>query len=156
MTIYLIALLVAVGFVFLVVELFLVPGFSIPGLVGIGMISYGIFKAKTEYGVTGAFITFSVSAIAAVILIRVALRSHAAKAVRLDYSEKDTSAVDDYSGLVGMEGKAITKLRPSGTAMIDKKRFDVVTDGEYIDENSPIQVIAVDGTRIVVTITEGG
>ena len=154
MTIYIIALLIAIGFVFLIIEVFIVPGFSVPGIVGIAMIGYGVFKAHTEYGTSGAAIAFFSSAIAAVILIRMALRSRAVKFVRLDYDQKGTTAIDDYSGFVGMEGKTLSNLRPSGTAKIGDKRIDVVTDGEYIDKDISIRVQAVDGTRIVVIPSE--
>ena len=150
MAIYVIALVIAIGFVFLIIEFFIVPGFSVPGIVGLAMIGYGVFKAHTEYGTTGAVIALFTSAVAAVILIRIALRSRAVKSVRLDYDEKGATAIDDYSELVGKEGKTLTHLRPSGTALIDNKRIDVVTGGEYISKDLPIRVQAVEGTRIVV------
>ena len=156
MTIFIIALVVAIGFVFLVIEVFLIPGFSVPGLVGLAMIGYGIYKAKSEYGMNGVLLTLAVSAVAAVILIRVTLKSRAAGSMQLAYSQKDTSAIDDYSALVGMKGKALSILRPSGIALINNTRYDVVTDGEFINAGSPIQVTAVDGTRIVVSTAEGG
>ena len=156
MTIFIIALVVAVGFFFLVIEVLLIPGFSVPGLVGLAMIGYGIFKASTEYGIHGALLTLVVSAVAAVILIRLSLRSRTAQAMQLAYTQKDTSAIDDYSALIGMKGTALSKLRPSGIAIINDIRYDVVTDGEFIDAGSPLQVTTVDGTRIVVSIAKGG
>lgn len=41
-------------------------------------------------------------------------------------------------------------LRPAGTALIDDERVDVVTEGEYIERNRPIEVVYVDGLKIVV------
>lgn len=155
MSVFIIAGIVAVGFVFLVIEVFIVPGFSVPGIVGLILIGYGVFKANMEYGATGAVVTLAVSAVAAVLLIRIALRSRTVKKFGLDYSQTDTSAIDDYSLLLGMAGTAVTKLRPSGIATIGDKRYDVVTDGEFIDENTPVTVSEVDGTRIVVTKSEG-
>ena len=156
MTIFIIALVVAFGFVFLVIEVLLIPGFSVPGLVGLAMIGYGIFKASTEYGIHGALVTLAVSAVASFILVRISMRSRTAQAMQLAYTQKDTSAIDDYSALVGMKGTALSKLRPSGIAIINDIRYDVVTDGEFIDAGSPLQVAAVDGTRIVVSIAKGG
>ena len=156
MAIYIIAFLIALGFVFLVIEVFFVPGFSVPGIAGLAMIGYGVFKAHVEYGTTGAAIAFFSSAVAVTILIRVALRSRAAKFVRLDYDEKGATAIDDYSDLLGLEGTTLTNLRPSGTALIGDKRVDVIADGEYIDKSMPIRVQTIDGTRIVVTQSERG
>ena len=74
--------------------------------------------------------------------------------VGLDYSQKGTTAVNDYSSLLNKKGIALSNLRPSGTAMIEDKNFDVVTDGEYIEENSEIIVTKIEGTRIIVTRIE--
>lgn len=52
--------------------------------------------------------------------------------------------------LVGRDGTAQTVLRPSGMAVIDGKRLDVVAESGMIAAGSAIKVIAVEGTRIVV------
>ena len=156
MTITIVALTIAFGLILLAIELFLVPGFSVPGIAGITMIGYGIFKAGQMYGSSGVLITVLISAAVSVILIRGAVKSRTIKSISLDYSQKGTSAIDDYSFLLGKRGKALSDLRPSGTALIEGKRCDVVTDGEYIDENSDIIVNKIEGTRIIVTLVEGG
>jgi len=56
----------------------------------------------------------------------------------------------NYSDLLGAEGVAATTLRPAGTAEINGKRIDVVTDSEYIEHGKPIIVTAVEGMRVVV------
>ncbi len=114
------------------------------------MIGYGIFRARVEYGTTGILIAIAASAVAAIILVKLALRSRTIKAIGLEYRAKDAKAVDDYSHLVGKEGTALTTLRPSGMGMIEDRRYNVVTDGEYIEMNSPVKVRAVEGTRIIV------
>ncbi len=75
MTTLIIALLIVLGFIFLVIEFFLVPGFSVPGLAGLAMIGYGIFRARAAYGTSGALIAITVSAVAAIVLVKTALRS---------------------------------------------------------------------------------
>ena len=56
----------------------------------------------------------------------------------------------EYDGLVGKEGVAFTPLRPSGTGLIDGRRVNVAADGEFIDKESPIKVVEVEGNRVVV------
>ncbi len=150
-TVIIIALLIIVGFVFLAIEFLLVPGFSVPGLAGITMIGYGIFKASKIYGYTGATITVAVSIVVSLILMRAVLKSRIMKSLGLDYDQKGTSAIEDYSFLSGKEAKAVSDLRPSGIAMIEGERYDVVTDGEYIEKNSELIVDKIEGTRIIVT-----
>lgn len=52
--------------------------------------------------------------------------------------------------LVHRTGVTITQLRPSGTAFINGKRVDVVTEGALIEQGASIKVVAVEGIRVVV------
>ncbi len=52
--------------------------------------------------------------------------------------------------LLNQTGTAFTSLRPSGTALIDGKRVDVVTEGALIEKGTPIKVVAIEGIRVVV------
>jgi membrane-bound ClpP family serine protease len=54
------------------------------------------------------------------------------------------------SDLVGREGVAHTLLRPTGVALVDGKRLDVVADSGMIEAGSPIKIVAVAENRIVV------
>ena len=60
------------------------------------------------------------------------------------------SAVEDYSEHLGQTGIALTALRPAGTAMIENKRLDVVSVGDFIEVDVPIQVINVEGSKVMV------
>jgi membrane-bound serine protease (ClpP class) len=52
--------------------------------------------------------------------------------------------------LLHRTGVAITQLRPSGTAFINGKRVDVVTEGGLIDQGASLKVVAAEGLRVVV------
>jgi membrane-bound ClpP family serine protease len=58
----------------------------------------------------------------------------------------------DRPELLNGTGVALTQLRPSGTASIDGKRVDVVTEGGLIERGTKVKVVAVEGTRIVVRV----
>jgi len=47
-------------------------------------------------------------------------------------------------------GTAYTQLRPCGTALINAKRVDVVSEGSLIPRGTPIKVVAIEGMRVVV------
>jgi len=51
---------------------------------------------------------------------------------------------------VGLKGKATTILRPSGKARFADEIVDVVTQGPYIQQDSPIEIIEMRGSRVVV------
>jgi membrane-bound serine protease (ClpP class) len=60
------------------------------------------------------------------------------------------SAPTSNSQLHGATGRAVTMLRPSGTAEIDGRRISVVTNGEMLPEGTAIKVVHVEGNRVVV------
>jgi membrane-bound serine protease (ClpP class) len=51
---------------------------------------------------------------------------------------------------LGKRGHATSPLRPAGIADIEGARVDVVSEGELIEPDTPVEVIRVDGNRIVV------
>jgi len=52
--------------------------------------------------------------------------------------------------LVGKSGEVLTELRPSGTARIDGRLVDVISEGAYIQKGKHIVVLSVNGSRVVV------
>ena len=71
---------------------------------------------------------------------------------------KDAIAADvasDRRDLVGRVGTAATALRPAGVAELDGVRVDVVSDGGFIDAGARVNVVRVEGTRVVVTRADG-
>lgn len=58
------------------------------------------------------------------------------------------------AALAGRTGRTLTALRPSGKALIDGERYDVVSALGTIPAGTPVQVTSVDGIRITVTPVE--
>ena len=52
--------------------------------------------------------------------------------------------------LIGRIGEAVTPLRPAGVIIVDNERIDAVSEGSYIDKGKQVEVIKVEGSRIVV------
>ncbi|NOZ23788.1 MAG: hypothetical protein GXP25_22145 [Planctomycetes bacterium] len=60
------------------------------------------------------------------------------------------AASEELKSLIGQCGVALTPLRPSGTAVFDDRRLSVVTEGEFIEQNTRVEVTAVQGSRVIV------
>ena len=56
----------------------------------------------------------------------------------------------DVSALLGAIGVAATPLRPAGKAKIGDEFVDVVAEGSYVEVGARVQVIEIEGYRIVV------
>lgn len=156
--------LFVVGVVLLLVEVFVIPGFGVAGILGILFMVASLFLSLINME---GFFDFDILQTAIIQLAITLLASTALFALIYRYLPKSsafkafvlaeaTSTKEGYIGnpdqhaLVGRVGKAFTSLRPSGTAVISGKKYDVVTDGQYIEKDELIKVIAVVGVRVVV------
>ncbi|MGI5848617.1 MAG: NfeD family protein [Christensenellales bacterium] len=151
--------LFSVGMVLLLIELF-IPGFGIFGGLGLlALILCIIFQAKT---LTEALILVLIIGAIIALLAIIAGRSlrkgilYRSSLVLKAAAEKNEGYVsnDDYSRFIGKKGVSLTPLRPAGIAEIDGEKADVVTDGEYIQSGSKIEVSKVSGRRIIVKKAE--
>ncbi|MBI2446976.1 MAG: hypothetical protein HYY56_06080 [Candidatus Omnitrophica bacterium] len=151
---FLVLTLITIGFILFIIELF-TPTFGIVGITGIVLLIAGCYIAVTQLSMLSGIFVSAASLIIVIACIRIFPRTRIAKRIFLSTSEtKDTgfhSGSKELDMLIGKEGVAITTLRPSGTALIDGKRIDVVTDGVYLPQDSVIKVTAVKGPRVVVT-----
>lgn len=137
-------------------EIFVIPGFGLAGILGIiGIITSIILVfGNLQAALTSLFIALAVSIVAIALLWKRIKKSKFWQRLILSHTE---SKEEGYRGmpdiskeLVGKEGTALTPLRPSGTAVIDGERYDVVSEGGFVSANSIVKVITVEGTRIVV------
>ena len=156
-------LLVTLGVILLLVEVFVIPGFGVAGVAGIAALLGGLTLTLVGDGastqaITGAVGRVTVSVLVALVfgllLMRVMTRTPFARKLVLD---TDMDAADGWEStperehrLVGATGRTHTALRPSGIADIAGARVDVVSEGEMIDPGTPIVVTRVDGNRVVV------
>jgi len=147
-------LLLIGGLILLFIELH-TPGFGIPGIAGI------ISLFTSLYMVLGGGINATRSiAMAGILILGVIIlfitylpKSFAWKRLALKEAEKTETgytAVTVEENLVGREGIAVTLLRPAGVVEIDNKKYDCLTEGEYIPAGTKVTVTKVIGNRIFV------
>ena len=78
-------------------------------------------------------------------------RSSTWQRVVLDERETGYQAAPlEYKLLEGKSGRTLTDLRPAGTAEVDGQRVSVTTEGDFLEKNTEVEVIEVEGIRIVV------
>lgn len=152
------------GLVLLGVEVFLIPGFGIFGVLGgIGLLAglymsmLGSLPTTPDYTRAGLVLSTTVLLVlvTAWAMIRSLPRSsRLAKSgiFLLDRTEHFTGYESDEqrSELVGAVGTAITDLRPSGTGSFGEQRIDVVSESAWITAGTPIRIISAEGYRHVV------
>jgi membrane-bound serine protease (ClpP class) len=55
-----------------------------------------------------------------------------------------------YSYLVGEIGRTTTALKPTGKARFGEALVDVTADGFYVEPNTAIEVVDVQGAKVIV------
>ncbi len=151
-------LLLTAGLFLLAAEIFL-PG-GVLGILG-GMALLGAVVAGfAAFGpAIGAYIALAIliGGSAGIFLwIKLFPRTRVGRALTLQHTESEYKASDaDTRNLAGQSGKAVTDLRPAGIARIGNRKYDVVSEGPLIGRGSAVQVLKVDGNRIVVRLAGG-
>lgn len=145
-----VVLLLIAGLVLMLLETVL-PG-MIAGVVGFGCLVAGVVISYSQFGPrTGSLVLLIVLCLlvaAGLLWIRFFPRSRLGQAfvTRRVVGNLGTERPE----LVDQAGTAVTNLRPSGTALINGHRVDVVTEGTMIERGAAVRVIAVEGLRVVV------
>lgn len=161
-------LLVVLGLVLLALELFVIPGFGVAGILGIlafaGGLTLSLIGAGTTWDVVVAAVgRVALSALLALVGFAVLMRF----LPRLPFGRRLvlntalgalTSAAPGAEGdqrWLGKRGTAAAPLRPAGFGDFEGERIDVVSRGEYIEAGELIEVVRVEGNRVVVRRTRG-
>ncbi len=143
-----------VACILLFLEIFVPSG----GVLGILAAAFGALsvwgfwsqgKPVTACAAAGTLIAFGIATLVWVIK-KVTLKSV--------LSPQTSTSVDTRLNpqLVGLEGSALTELRPAGMALIDGKKVDVVSGGAFIGKDARIRVVELSGNRVVVRSIEEG
>lgn len=141
------------GVVVVIAEIIL-PSGGILAILAAGVFGYSLFIVFNDISKTAgmAFVAADIILIPVLVIVglKMLARSPATLRKTLSREEGVSSQSPELAGYLNSEGRAITDLRPAGMALIDGKRMDVVTRGDYLDRDTEIRVTAVTGNQIIV------
>jgi membrane-bound ClpP family serine protease len=150
MSLALIVTMILFGFVLIIVEIFLTPGFIV-GLIGMALIAVGLGMIYREYGSTSGHIALISSSLVLVVGIVLAFKGKAWQRFALkDEIKGKANKIHELNIKVGDQGSALSALRPAGTALINNQKLEVHTDGEFLLANDKIEVEKILHSRIIV------
>jgi membrane-bound serine protease (ClpP class) len=162
-------LLFVAGAGLVIAELMFFPGHGFVAAFGVFMVVAALVWAMVGGGHVPIGVTWSLGwlpraltrvfgaillvAVGMAVLVRFLPRSRLGRVLVL----QDTvgGVLDLGAALVGRAGVADTALRPTGKVLIDGRRLDVVSSGAFIEPGSAVEVLAVDGARIIVQQRRG-
>ncbi len=169
-------ILFLLGLISLAVELFVLPGFGIFGMAGIMMMLASIVMASHtfvwptqeyeyhEMGLTLIQLTLALLGVTAGAVIvarflpgipvfnRLILKPEPYDAAEpLDPTAKPSmEGYESLAFLIGETGRTTSPLRPTGKARFGHLLIDVTADNFYIEPDSLVEVVDVQGTRVIV------
>lgn len=155
-------ILLAVGAILLLVEAFVLPGFGVAGVLGILAVVASILlslvgQAPTMGDLMVALQVFGMSMLIVGFVGWQLLKRlpNDRRAHRLFLNESLTRELGYTSSasrmeLVGVEGVALTDLRPAGTARFGEESVDVVSRGSFVSAGTPVRIVQAEGYRHVV------
>lgn len=147
-------ILLILGIILLILEIF-VPG-GILGILGAGAIVTSLLMSGYDF--THMSLSILIALVSAIVTFAILYRTVGKekglfqKLILSDRTTSDKGYVSQQNRieLIGKSGKSVTPLRPAGIAIIDGERLDVVTVGTFIEKGKTIEVVGVEGVRIVV------
>lgn len=151
MTWTLIIVLIIIGFLFLLLEILVIPGTTFVGAIGVVSMAIGIWQAYVVYGSTAGHLTLLVSVLLSCIGVYYALRGKTWKRAMLDTNiegKVNTIGVDEIEP--GTKGKTVSRLAPMGKALFNNKFYEVQSISGFIDENTDIEIISIENNKIII------
>lgn len=149
--------LIVVGLALIAVEVTLVPGFNVIGVLGVLGAGVGVVYAFMAFGLTGGLVALAGTLVGGGGLFWMLWESGAWNRFVLTDTlrrDADADAAEDTrrAHLLGKQGTALTPLRPSGVAEIDGARVEVETEGSFVAAGSEVRVVAMDRRRFIVRV----
>ncbi|TXL68125.1 nodulation protein NfeD [Cerasibacillus terrae] len=147
-------ILLITGIALIIAEFFVAGG--IVGLLGVGAVIGSLFLsgASVTHMAFSIGIAFLVAIIASIILFKsIGMEKGLFRHIILKDSTKTELGYVAHTNrleLIGLEGKTLTALRPSGVAVFQDEHLDVISEGTFIDKDKPVKIVKIEGIRVVV------
>lgn len=157
-------ILLGLGLIALGVEMFVLPGFGVAGILGIIFLAGSIVLSLLGASPSSADIIGSIGVLAASLVITAAVffawlrhlpNSQRFGGLLLKGSSQQSEGYVSAplrDELIGREGVALTDLRPSGTVDVDGERIDVVSEGDFVKAGAAVVIVRAEGYRHVVRL----
>ena len=148
--------LFAVGGLLFALEIFVIPGFGVAGV--LGLISF-LISILWAYGISNLYeglwvLSFALLGITVIVLVFMkylpSMRLNREGLFLNDSLKSYENTPQLYESLIGKKGRTQTILRPSGIVSIEGNDYDAISRGGFIEADTAVKVISAEGSQIVV------
>ncbi len=144
-------MLILIGLLLLVLEILVIPGAGVVGLVGFGLMVAGVWLSYTSIGTTtGNVVLLSTIGlnIAGVVL---AIRSKTWNKAMLNTENTGrVNLIDSEKIKVGDQGITVSRCAPMGKVLINGEYIEVSALSEFIDQNTKVEIIKIQGNKVYI------
>jgi membrane-bound ClpP family serine protease len=147
----LIATFIIIGLIFLALEILVIPGVGIAGVIGFVLIVVGIWQTYAGHGMVAGHLVLAGTFILTIITLVLSLRSKTWRKLALSTAiDSKVNVIDHELIKTGDTGKTISRLAPMGKALINGEFYEVSTNGDFIDQQTDIVVEKIEFNKIIV------
>lgn len=148
-----IIILILVGLLMMILEIIVIPGAGVPGIIGMLLMIAGIWLAYSKQGIMAGNITLGVTIAVNVMGLVLALRSKTWKNAMLKtVNAGKVNEIDEDALKVGQQGITISRCVPMGKAKFDNVFYEVSTLSEFINQDQKVEIIRISGNKIYIKI----
>lgn len=149
--------LVVLGLALLAVEIYVIPGLNVVGILGLLVLLFAIGFGFSTNGFYGGISALGGSIVLGGGMMYAMWRSGAWEEFVLSTPILPGNQLPDKlqetrARFIGHVGTALTPLRPTGVAEVNGERVEVQTEGGFIAANSTIRVVAIDRRHVFVRL----
>ncbi len=143
--------LITVGLLLVVVEIVFIPGTTVVGLVGFIFLIIGVGLSFKYFGGEVGWIILASTSVTCGGMLYFSFNTNTWSRFSLKSainSKVNEGEIEKFA--IGMEGQAVSALRPIGKAELNNQMVEVRTNGDYLDSGSKIRIIKIVSNQIIV------
>jgi membrane-bound ClpP family serine protease len=152
MTLGIVIAIILIGLLLIFLEIFLIPGTTLFGVVGGIALLIGVVMVYSYYGSKWGNITLLASSLSVVISVvlgfKVIQSNKLAMKAEIDGRVNELENAEELQ--IGARGISVTELRPIGKAVFAHKKLEVSSTGDYIHRETEVEIIQISGNKIIV------
>jgi membrane-bound ClpP family serine protease len=150
MTLTTVVLLILIGLLVILAEIFFVPGSTIVGVVGIALVLVGIVGAFYWLDRTMGFTVFGSTLLILAVLTWLGFKTKTWQRFAVKSSINSKAPADTFKFSVGQQGVTLTRCTPIGKAQFGSEIEEVYSSNDYIEINIPVEIIRIQENKLIV------
>lgn len=144
--------LIVLGFLLLFIEILLVPGFAVTGILGVASLVGSYFYTEHAFGAPASTIVLIINVVGITVMTVYVLRARTWKRFQLKTSieSRVPTCPEDMGISLGDIGVTTSRLAPVGTARFNGKSIEVKSLEGFVEEGTNVEVVLIEDNRVTV------